>query len=109
MIKQVFLIKRKNEMSHEEFKKYYLGHHVPLIKEAFPELIKYVINFVHQGKRETEYDCITELYWPSFETLKKLGDADVYQKKVIPDELVFINTETRKVFLTEEFVAKNTL
>jgi uncharacterized protein (TIGR02118 family) len=106
MIKQMFLIKRKEGISHDDFRKYYLEHHAPIVKEAFPEIIKYVINFIHQGKRGSVYDAITEIYWPDFETLKRLNDSDTYQKKIAPDEKNFISKAGAMIFLAEEFVAK---
>ena len=111
MIKQMFLVKRKDGLTHEEFKKYYLEHHIPIVKEAFPDLIKYVVNFVNQGKRGSEYDAITELYWPSFETLKKLNDGDTYQTKIAPDESNFCDKTpgVAKIFLVEETIHKDEL
>jgi uncharacterized protein (TIGR02118 family) len=106
MIKQMFLIKRKEGISHDDFRKYYLEHHAPIVKEAFPEIIKYVINFIHQGKRGSVYDAITEIYWPDFETLKRLNDSDTYQKTIAPDEKNFISKAGAMIFLAEEFVAK---
>jgi len=106
MIKQIFLIKRKQGMSPDAFKAYYLGHHVPLVKAAFPELVKYVINFVQQGKRAAAYDAMTELYWPDFETLKGLKESDAYRTKIAPDELNFMSSEGTLIFLAEEVVAK---
>lgn len=107
MIKQMFIVKRKEGISHEEFKKYYTEHHAPIVKEAFPQLMKYVINFVHQGKKGSEWDAITELYWPDFETLKKLNDSDTYQKKIAPDEPNFAAKGVGMIFLTEEYVVKD--
>src|ERR1035437_8107285 len=106
MIKQMFLIKRKEGISHNDFRKYYLEHHAPIVKEAFPEIIKYVINFIHQGKRGSVYDAITEIYWPNYETLKMINGSDTYQKTIAPDEKNFISKAGAMIFLAEEFVAK---
>ena len=107
MIKQMFLIKRKPGISHDEFRKYYLEHHAPLVKQAFPDIVKYVINFVRQGKRESGYDAVTEIVWPDFETLKRLNDSDTYQKTIVPDEAKFIFAGGPTMFFAEEFVAKD--
>ena len=107
MVKQMFLIKRKEGMSHEDFKKYYLEHHVPLVKKAFPDIVRYTINFVHQGKREALYDALTEIVWADFETLKRLKDSNTYQREVVPDEANFIAEGRPLTFLAEEFVAKD--
>ena len=107
MIKQMFLIKRKQGISHDEFRKYYVERHAPLVKQTFPEIMKYVINFVHQGKREAAYDAVTEIHWPDFETIKRLKDSDTYRKKIVPDEANFIAKGGPTPFLAEEFVAKD--
>ena len=107
MVKQMFLIKRKEGMSHDDFRKYYLEQHAPLVRKAFPEIIRYAINFVHQGKREAVYDAVTEIVWPDFETLKRLKDSSTYQREIVPDEANFIAEGRPMTFLAEEFVAKD--
>jgi len=83
-IKQVFVLKRKEGMSHDDFRKYYLEHHAPLVLESLPAIEKYVINFIRQGKRGADYDAVTEIFWSDFETF--VGLTDTYQKKVAHDE-----------------------
>lgn len=106
MVKQLFLIKRKEGMSLEDFRKYYVERHAPMVKEAFPQISKYVINFVNQGKKATAYDAVTEISWPDIETLKKLSDSAIYREKIGPDEANFIAKEKTIIFLADELVAK---
>jgi hypothetical protein len=42
LIKQIFTFKRKSGMSFDEFLRYYLEVHVPLVKKSVPEIRKYM-------------------------------------------------------------------
>ncbi len=104
MIKQVFTVKRKPGMSFEEFKKYYLEVHAPLVKKSFPEIRKYVVNMALQRGKETAYDAVTEISWDDFETLLKIAKSDTYKNVIRADEQKFI--ASMEVILAEEFVEK---
>ena len=71
MIKQIFLIKRKTGMTFDEFKRYYLEIHAPLVKLSFPEIERYVVNLALQRGKETPFDAVTEICWKSFEVIVK--------------------------------------
>jgi len=106
MIKQILLIRRKPGMSFDEFKRYYLEVHVPLVKKSFPEIRKYVVNFAIQRGKATAFDAITELYWDNFETIVKTAKSDIYKNIIIPDEEKFILRDSMQVVLTEEYPQK---
>jgi len=106
MMKQIFTIKRKIGMNFDEFKKYYLEKHAPLVKNSFPEIRKYVINFAIQRGKETPFDAITELYWDDLETLIRIAKSDLYKNSIIPDEDKFIDRKSVQVVLTEEYPQK---
>ena len=104
MIKQVFRVKKKEGMGFEEFKKYYLEHHAPLVVKTFPEMRKYVVNMVVQRGKPTPCDAVTEICWDDLESLIKLAKSDVYNKVIRPDEEKFVSS--MEVILTEEFIQK---
>ena len=106
MIKQIFMGKRKTGMGFDDFKKYYLEAHVPLVKGSLPEIRKYIINFALQRGKETPFDTVTELYWDDFETMVKSFKSDIYKNVIIPDEIKFYNRESAIVVLTEEYIVK---
>ncbi len=89
-------------MSFDAFKKYYLDVHAPLVKNPFPEIRKYVVNFALQRGKETAYDAITEIYWEDFETIVKIAKSDTFKNVIMPDEDKFIHRESTQVVLTEE-------
>jgi uncharacterized protein (TIGR02118 family) len=106
LIKQIFLNTRKKDWSFEQFKKHYLEVHAPLVKNAFPEIRKYVINFTLQRGKETLYDGVTSLYWPDIETIKKVAkSSDPLSKAVAEDDKKFSEI-LFNVILTEETIQK---
>jgi uncharacterized protein (TIGR02118 family) len=106
MVKQIFLVKRKPGTSFDEYKKYYLGHHVPLVKKTMPGICKYVINFALQRGKETPWDSIGELFWDDIESIVKFFKSDDYKNIIAPDEEKFIDREASQVILTEETIQK---
>jgi uncharacterized protein (TIGR02118 family) len=106
MIKQIFLVKKKPGMSFDEYKKYYLEHHAPLVKKTIPDIRKYVLNFALQRGKETPFDSIGELYWDDYESIVKFFKSDAYKNIIAPDEAKFIDRDGSQVILTEENIQK---
>ena len=106
MIKQIFTMKRRPGMTFEEFKKYYLEVHAPLIKKSFPEIRKYVVNLALQRGKETPYDAVTEIYWDDIETIIRVAKSDTFKNVIMPDEDKFGDRQSGVVVLTEEYPQK---
>jgi hypothetical protein len=71
VIKTIALLKRKAGLTHEEFVRYYEGHHAPLILSIAPQVCDYRRNFLRAegaiippGAAPLEHDVITELWYP---------------------------------------------
>jgi uncharacterized protein (TIGR02118 family) len=101
MVKQVVLIKKRPEVSFDEFKKHYLEIHAPLFIRLFPECRKYTVNLALQRGKETLYDAISEFWWEDIESIKRAGRSDAYKTKLRPDENEFM--ESYQIILVEEF------
>jgi len=104
MIKQIFLIKRKEGMSFADFKKHYLETHAPLFKGLFPKVQKYIVNLAMQRGKETPYDAITEIYWENFEAIIEAVKSEAYKNSIRPDEETFIGS--MQAVLVEEYPQK---
>jgi hypothetical protein len=82
MIKVIFLLKRKEGITHEQFREHYEKSHAVLGQKYFGHLLTgYVRNYVgdvrssrSQGGRPVAwgYDCVTEFMLPSEEALNEL-------------------------------------
>jgi uncharacterized protein (TIGR02118 family) len=106
MVKQMLAFKRKPGMTFDEFKKYYIENHAPLVERVMPDLRKYVVNFALQRGKETPFDVINELYWDDFHTIVKLAKSDVYKNIVVLDEKQFVDSDSIIIHIAEEFIQK---
>lgn len=118
MIKFVYCVRRRPELSVEEFRRYWLEKHGPLVRSYAKALRakRYVqshtlstpLNAAAQQPRGTKppYDGITEVWWDSAEDLANaLSTAEGMQanKLLAEDEARFCDLPNCSVFFTEEF------
>ena len=117
MIKLVFCIRRRANLSTAEFQRYWLERHAPLVKSVAASLnaLRYVqshtvlpeINQAIRDSRGSEaaYDGITELWWRDAATLGEVLASPGFataQQTLITDEATFIDLSHSTLFLTEE-------
>eukprot|EP00040_Diaphanoeca_grandis_P025121 m.138798 g.138798 ORF g.138798 m.138798 type:complete len:144 (-) comp30015_c1_seq1:68-499(-) len=103
--KAMILLKKKPEMTKEEFKTWWLGQHAALALQL-PKLRKYAINIVDAVEgQESVCDGIAELW---FDEEKDLGDAYLTEigKSVAADSMAIVAGRER--LLTKEFVFEPT-
>jgi uncharacterized protein (TIGR02118 family) len=88
MIKLILMGKKDPKKTMEEFRKYYLENHAPLVKETIPDVRKYVINFaIERPGKENPFDFITELWWDDIDSVRKFYKSDEYKNIIQPDEV----------------------
>lgn len=68
MIKVMSLMKRRNDMSFQEFRKWLLDEHVEFARKL-PGLRKYTANALISENPDAPYDGITELFFDSEEAM----------------------------------------
>ena len=117
MIKFVYCVRRKKDISEEEFYRYWKENHGPLVK-SFAETmgsLKYVqshtldtvmndIGREVRGMRQA-YDGITEVWFQSVEALNAMlqtEEGKAANKALTEDEARFCEFADCSVFLTEE-------
>jgi uncharacterized protein (TIGR02118 family) len=71
-------LKRRTDMSREEFGHWWLERHVPYIKK-FPEVRKYRVSLVESGP-ETVVDGIAEVWFDNTDTLRRVTSSQVVQE-----------------------------
>jgi uncharacterized protein (TIGR02118 family) len=120
VIKLVFCLRRRADLSREEFQRYWRETHAPLVRERSPALgIRRYVQ-VHtlpagtsaalaasRGVEEDEYDGVAELWWDSPESLATAVATPEGQRagaELLEDERRFIDLARSPIFLAEEHV-----
>ncbi len=108
MVKVITLLKKKDGMTQEEFSRYWLEKHGPLIAKVFPGVRRYVQNHLvrtSQGE-DTEISGVAENWYDDQESWQTavdfyLSDAG---KVIRDDEAQFIESSRMTVIFAEEKV-----
>jgi uncharacterized protein (TIGR02118 family) len=119
MVKLVYCIRRREDLSPEEFRRYWLDEHGPLVRKVAAAIgaVRYVqshtaapdLNELLRGSRgcEDPYDGITEVWWQSLADLEasmQTPESQEAQRSLLEDESTFIDFARSRVFMTEEHV-----
>ena len=119
MIKLVYCLHRRPDMSFEEFSRYWRNEHAELVKRHAPLLgvVRYVqshaiapeANAALREARELldPYDGIAEIYFNNLESMEKAhmsAEAEAAQQELTEDEDKFIDRKRSCLFVTEENV-----
>ena len=109
MVKTIVLIKRKSELSREEFEKHYEEVHAPLALKHLPMIKRYVRNHVVgvAGMEAPDFDCLTELWFDTLEDAAKVIEfvqSDAGQV-IRDDEQKFLDSDKTISFLVDEKVS----
>ena len=118
MIKLVYIVAKRADISEKDFHEYWLKTHGPLVRSFAKSMRakKYVQSHtVHEDagnqirntrpKMKETYDGITEVWWDSAEDFSGSGavkDGADAARALLEDESKFIDFEHSSIFLTEE-------
>ena len=117
MIKLVFCVRRRPEMSREEFQRYWREHHAPLVREAAAALgirryvqVHTLATPVNDGLRRgrggpEEFDGVAELWFESLDALAAAGatpEGRAAGRRLLEDERRFIDLAQSPVWVAEE-------
>ena len=116
MVKFTILLRKRKDMSFEDFVAYHKTNHAPLFS-SLPEVKQYVRKYVQchtiplslPGLPPPEYDGITELWFDQVEDIGKLFGSEPYLRIIRPDEAKildlagcgFLVSQENPVFSTE--------
>jgi uncharacterized protein (TIGR02118 family) len=100
MIKLSILIKRKPELSLDQFRAHWKDIHGPLFSSQ-PEVKRYVKKYVqvHSTGKHLEqfpvapFDGIAEIWFEKMEDIDQIFGTSNYLKTIAPDEALFIDRE----------------
>jgi uncharacterized protein (TIGR02118 family) len=120
MIKLVFTLHRREDMTREEFQRYWREQHAPLVRRHADALR--IRRYVQVHARDTDldeaiaaprgseprfYDGVAELWWDSLEELVAAYSSDAGQaagQELLEDEQHFIDLPRSPLWLGEEDV-----
>jgi uncharacterized protein (TIGR02118 family) len=117
MIKLVFCVRRRPEMSREEFQRYWREQHAPLVHEVAAALgiRRYVqahtlTSPVNEGLRRgrggpEEFDGVAELWFEGLDALTAAGatpEGRAAGRRLLEDERRFIDLARSPVWVAEE-------
>jgi uncharacterized protein (TIGR02118 family) len=111
-VKLVTLISAIEGISRDDFKRYYEGNHVPLVKSLLPmdKVVRYTRSYVmpernHPPGTNADFDVVTELWFASEEDCTAFFDVmrrpDV-KRRIRDDEKNFLATSKIRTFYVEE-------
>ncbi|HEX4189166.1 MAG TPA: EthD domain-containing protein [Solirubrobacteraceae bacterium] len=120
MIKLVFMVKRREGMTREEFQRYWREEHAELVKRH-AELLR-IRRYMQTHARDTdldhaisgsrgseprEYDGVAELWWDSIDDLVQAATSEegqAAQQALLEDERRFIDVANSPIWLGEEIL-----
>jgi uncharacterized protein (TIGR02118 family) len=117
MIKLVFCLRRREDLSREEFHRYWLEEHGPLVRSHAETLgirryvqvhsIDDAISLAVAGPRNppAPYDGVAELWFDSLEALAAAGSTEEGRAAgaaLLADEKTFIDLERSPLLLADE-------
>lgn len=118
MIKLVYIVRKRDDVSDAEFHRYWLENHGPLVR-SFAKTMrarKYVQSHtIIAGANAAQmasargmgepYDGITEVWWESLEDMTASSpEMDKVARALLEDEAKFIDLKRSTIFVTEEHV-----
>jgi uncharacterized protein (TIGR02118 family) len=118
MIKVVFMIRRREGMTREEFQRYWREEHAELVKRhaALLRVRRYVQTHARdtglddalagsRGSEPRQYDGVAELWWDSIDDLVQAATSEegrTAQQALLEDERRFIDLANSPIWLGEE-------
>ena len=117
MVKLVYVIRRREDLSAEEFRRYWLEVHAPKVTNVAKDIRarRYVQShmldtplnqaFVDSRGLSPVYDGITEVWWDSLDDLMAAAatpEGERAYQMLLEDEQEFIDHGRSTIFMTEE-------
>jgi uncharacterized protein (TIGR02118 family) len=118
MIKLVFMVRRREGITREEFQRYWKEEHAELVQRhaGLLRIRRYVQTHAHhtdlddalagsRGSEPRQYDGVAELWWDSIDDLVQTATSEegqTAQQALLEDERRFIDLANSPIWLGEE-------
>ncbi|EXJ81429.1 hypothetical protein A1O3_07721 [Capronia epimyces CBS 606.96] len=106
--KIIVIIRKRPDISLDEFQTHYEKNHVPLILSTCRGMSKYVRNYVQPGSdlhptgHKAEYDCVTEAWFDTLEDFEKFKADFANSAAIAADEERFVDKSSLQLFQVTE-------
>jgi uncharacterized protein (TIGR02118 family) len=105
-VKLILFVKRRADLTHEQFKARYESGHAPLARRSLPLLRRYARNYLLRlpGQPEPDYDCVSEFWFDSMADMEATGLwATSEEGQVLAiDEAEFMDRSSMRTFIADE-------
>lgn len=109
MVKFLILLRKRPDMSHEDFVHHHKFNHAPLFT-SLPEVQQYVRKYTQchtmqvslPGLPDAYYDGTTELWFDDIESIGKVFSSQDYLQQIRPDEEKFLDLHKCGFLVTTE-------
>ena len=98
MIKRVSMVRRRPDMSHEDFVAYWLGPHAEIAREM-PGALGYVVNVAHDPA-EAGWDGFAEVWFDSREAADAAFASEPFASLIKADRPKFVGEQV--IFFVDE-------
>ncbi len=103
MIKRVSLVRRKPELSREEFLRHWMGPHADIVREL-PGLRGLRFGVVERwSPEEAAWDGVGELWFDDVESAERAFATEPYLSRLVADRRLFLG-EAQSCFVEEHTV-----
>jgi len=98
MIKRISMVRRRNDLSHDEFVAYWLGPHADIAKEM-PGALGYVVN-VARDPESAGWDGFAEVWFESIEAAEAAFASEPFASRIRADRPNFVGEQL--IFFVDE-------
>lgn len=98
MIKRISMVRRRTDLSHDEFVAYWLGPHAEIAKEM-PGALGYVVN-IARDPEHAGWDGFAEVWFESAEAAEAAFASEPFASRIRADRPKFVGEQV--IFLVDE-------
>lgn len=97
-VKRVSMVRRREDLSHDEFVAYWLGPHAEIAKEM-PGALAYVVNIARDSEL-AGWDGFAEVWFESMEAAEAAFASEPFASRIRADRPKFVGEQT--IFFVDE-------
>lgn len=102
MFKAMILLTRRDDMTHDEFVRWWLDEHVPLAS-GLPDVRKVILNVVDEGYDDAGIDGVSELWFDSRADFESAYASEI-GKATAADSMAHVSSRVRLIVTENVYV-----